>query len=947
MKKSDENQFLQMGKTKLSSGEFTDALKYFDQAINTDQKNPEIYNYRGLTKEKLKDFLSAITDYDRAIELNASFSEVYFNRGYAKYNVRNFRGAIADYNLAIKLNSKDAHAYHARGNAYLRIGISEKAAADYNQAIDISQFYAQDPQIYFERANAKENLNDLKGAMLDYDQVLALNPHHVRAHYNRGMIKLSLNVDISNVINDFNYVLDTDTQNNAIAYYHRGNAKAKMNDYIGAIADYDQVIKMMPSYELAYFHRANALQALFNDTFEKDYLSKAMADYNNVLMLNPKNGQAHYDMGNVALKLNDTKRAILAFNEFLKINPQDASGHLAKGDALLLDNNLKAALLEYDIAINMQPNNSNFYVKRANAKLILKDCDGAFRDYEKAIQENPNNAYAYLSRGDAKQLCNNNLEALQDYNQALKINSNDANAYYQRGNLRHNLNDILGAIADYDEAIGRKASHIDAYYKRGLAKQKIHDFLGAWSDFKKTHELNPKHVNALKMLDLTKNNIKEMISVLVENKDAYDWDNDLEDQLPNVFKDVIENLVFSGGGAAGCAYAGAIEALSKEPSFSFEKLQAVAGASIGSVAALIVSLKYTPQEASDLLHSIDLKKFKDGGGLWSQATRLFSDYGRFRGKMLEEFIKKIIKGKVPTDHPEAITFSDLKKMGFLDLYVIADKVYTVNDVPCAKEEVFSSTKTPFTSVVSAVHASAAAPFHFACVRLKQLMNGCYVEDGNGDVFVDGGLLNNYPIEMFDQTDTESNDSIKANLSNPHTLGLILLQDIQIPSSAKKTVNGKINNAKQHVEALMNSLLFEGERKKLCDKNIRDRTIQINRLGVDLADFDIDEKTKSALVNSGKNAVQNYLTFLSNRNNLIRFINKAIKDTLEGLIQIKKSSSEALIYDFVVDVVKNKSSKYMGLYGKNNSGETARKKILIAESDLNKEDDFETVNKKFR
>ncbi|MBA3660717.1 MAG: patatin-like phospholipase family protein [Gammaproteobacteria bacterium] len=316
----------------------------------------------------------------------------------------------------------------------------------------------------------------------------------------------------------------------------------------------------------------------------------------------------------------------------------------------------------------------------------------------------------------------------------------------------------------------------------------------------------------------------------------------------------IQNLVFSGGGAAGCAFGGAIMGLAEQPNFSFADIKVVAGSSVGAIAALIVSLNYTPVQASAKIEQLNLQKLRDGGPKLSQAYRLMNHYGRFKGNALFHFILDILAEKTNRDDPENITFADLKKMGFKDLHVVTTKLYKENGNPIGKEKIFSYAKTPDTSVASAILASTAAPIYFARVRFKKLAKGKYILDKKGDLYNDGGILNNYPINLFDKppfTDAPGTP-------NAQTLGLALLYADEIHKEEKpvKTIiydKSPIDYAK----GIINGLLRKQQIESVTRKENLERTIQIDRLNVRLDNFDIGDEIKQQLIISGRKAVSDY------------------------------------------------------------------------------------------
>ena len=64
------------------------------------------------------------------------------------------------------------------------------------------------------------------------------------------------------------------------AYVNRGNARAKLGDNKGAIADYDQAIKLKSDYANAYYGRGNARSNLGDN-------KGATADYQKAVELYP------------------------------------------------------------------------------------------------------------------------------------------------------------------------------------------------------------------------------------------------------------------------------------------------------------------------------------------------------------------------------------------------------------------------------------------------------------------------------------------------------------------------------------------------------------------------------------------------------------------------------------------------------------------------------------
>lgn len=325
----------------------------------------------------------------------------------------------------------------------------------------------------------------------------------------------------------------------------------------------------------------------------------------------------------------------------------------------------------------------------------------------------------------------------------------------------------------------------------------------------------------------------------------------------------IKYLVFSGGGAAGFAYSGAIEQLGKTPGFSFDAIEGVAGTSVGAIIALCLSLGYSPQELSKKMDSMDFTRLEDGGSLPSELYQLYSKLGWYKGEALYDFIKELIREKTGREDPENVTFADLQALGLKDLRVVATKMRMINDNAVGKTKVFSYETTPDTSVAAAVRASASTPFYFSRVRMKKIAKGHYVltDDEKGQVYCDGGLSDNFPIGLFDKRKfiDATSEHGEDHAINPHTLGLALRQTDQIVDASHKPNKRPLadNQPLEMIEGILHTIASNFIYEGLMKAENRERTVQIDRLGVSLGQFDLSSETRNALKKSAKIAVKQH------------------------------------------------------------------------------------------
>ncbi|MDZ8184267.1 MAG: tetratricopeptide repeat protein [Nostoc sp. ChiSLP02] len=257
--------------------------------------------YMRLGDECLKkgEYSQAITSYNQVLEANHHDAELYYKRGLAHYQIGDYEAAIADYSQAIKININDAKSYNKRGLALYQIGRLEEAINDYSQAIRINPNLAI---AYKNRAEARSHLGDNQGAIEDYTQAIKINPDYADAYKNRGIARYLLGTPPV-----FSQAIKINPQD-ANAYKNRGNARCDLGDFQGAIEDYTQAIQINPNYVEAYYNRGNA-------RYDLGDFQGAIEDYTQAIELNFNYADAYYNRGNIRLEMADKQGAIEDFQK--------------------------------------------------------------------------------------------------------------------------------------------------------------------------------------------------------------------------------------------------------------------------------------------------------------------------------------------------------------------------------------------------------------------------------------------------------------------------------------------------------------------------------------------------------------------------------------------------------------------------------------------------------
>jgi tetratricopeptide (TPR) repeat protein len=115
---------------------------------------------------------------------------------------------------------------------------------------------------YNDRGTTKFQRGDNKGAILEFDRAIKIDPKYAQAYANRGIAKLGLG-DKQGAIADYSRAIALDPQD-ALTYYNRGVTKFALGDKRGAVSDFDRAIALNPQDAETYCNRGTAKLALGN-----------------------------------------------------------------------------------------------------------------------------------------------------------------------------------------------------------------------------------------------------------------------------------------------------------------------------------------------------------------------------------------------------------------------------------------------------------------------------------------------------------------------------------------------------------------------------------------------------------------------------------------------------------------------------------------------------------
>jgi len=300
---------------------------------------------------------------------------------------------------------------------------------------------------------------------------------------------------------------------------------------------------------------------------------------------------------------------------------------------------------------------------------------------------------------------------------------------------------------------------------------------------------------------------------------------------------LLADAVFEGGGVKGIGLVGALTA-AEEKGYQWVNL---AGTSAGAIVAALVASGYHSVELKQIMAELDYRLFKDTSLLdnvpfFGPLSSLIFEKGIYEGDYLESWIRGLLMKKGIKTFSDLIIeeFKDDEKYRF-KLRVIASDISRGRMLVLPQDIAEYGIQPESLDVAAAVRMSMSIPFFFEPVKLvhKQTHQVNYV--------VDGGLLSNFPVWLFDTDGSEP--------SWP-TFGFKLVE----PDAGEPH---KIRGLTSMLSALFSTMMEAHDALYIKDANYV-RTIPIPTLGIKTTEFDITSDRSEALYQSGIQAANKFL-----------------------------------------------------------------------------------------
>ncbi len=367
------------------------------------------------------------------------------------------------------------------------------------------------------------------------------------------------------------------------------------------------------------------------------------------------------------------------------------------------------------------------------------------------------------------------------------------------------------------------------------------------------------------------------------------------------------DMVFEGGGAKGMVFVGALQELQARGHTPARLL----GTSAGSIMATFLAAGYeldemaaalnekqdgqpvflgfletppvpTPEEIQnsamrDLLRNINLKFVPDfveeklddaivsALATSSQTNRIFSfieDGGFYAAQNFLDWIKIKLNSGVYNldrgDHPQgtARNFGDMNLAEFrqatgIDLSLVAA------DTSASQLLILNQRTAPECPVIWAVRMSMSVPLLWHEVVWQAEWGAYRGKDISGHTVVDGGLLSNFPIELFISNDSFVTDMMgEKTTSQTGVLGFLIDESMEVPGAPEEPSQEPALDFSQfrtvtRIKNLLNTMTQAHDR--IVMDEFQRLVIHLPAKGYGTIEFDMSDERRDALVAAGQQA----------------------------------------------------------------------------------------------
>jgi len=311
----DSASWLQNAAQCLQSEDYNNAILCFDKVLERNANLVVAIAGKAFALEYMNKHKEAIPFYDRALKLDPNNVRFWIMRGHAAFNLKNYVEALQHYKKALKIDPGSILALYETGRVLSELERHEEALQCAEKILRLDQ---NDVDALIAKGGSLFFLKKYQEAVNSYNKALELDPDSIHALVGKGLALYDL-TKYGEAIPCFDKVLEShklDKNIMILAQINKGNSLYNLGQYMDAIECYSRVLGVNQFNDDGYFLRGQAKFAL------EDY-SGALEDFNKVRTGQfataekiTSIGQCYYELGFYEEAENNYREAIKADPKF-------------------------------------------------------------------------------------------------------------------------------------------------------------------------------------------------------------------------------------------------------------------------------------------------------------------------------------------------------------------------------------------------------------------------------------------------------------------------------------------------------------------------------------------------------------------------------------------------------------------------------------------------------
>ncbi|XP_052755021.1 stress-induced-phosphoprotein 1 [Galleria mellonella] len=460
------NQLKEKGNAALSSGNFTEAVKCYTEAIALDPSNHVLYSNRSAAHAKAGNYIAALEDANKTVSLNPTWSKGYSRKGSTLAYLGRYDEAIAAYEKGLELEPNNQQL--ASGLAEVRKQAEEEK---FNSQAFLEKLRAN-PQ-------TREWMNDPE--YLTMVQELAQNPFDIQKFESQmDSKKLRTTIGVMLGLN-----LTTPMDVDPPAPQNKPAAPKKEEP-------------PKPKYEDLPENRRLALQEKDqgNEFYKKKEFENALEHYFKAIEHDPTDITFYTNIAAVYFEQKEYEKCIKECEKAIEIGRENRADFKLIAKAFTRIGNAYKKMEQWKLA--------KTYYEKSMSEHRTPEIKTLLSEVEKKIVEEEKKAYVDPVKAEQeKELGNDYFKkgdystAMKHYSEAIKRNPDDPKLYSNRAACYTKLAAFDLGLKDCEQCCKLDPKFIKGWIRKGKILQGMQQPSKALSAYQKALELDPSNAEAL------------------------------------------------------------------------------------------------------------------------------------------------------------------------------------------------------------------------------------------------------------------------------------------------------------------------------------------------------------------------------------------------------------------------------------------------------------------